>query len=111
MLVPARNEADLLPLTLPALHAQDYPGEVQIVVIDDRSTDGTRGMATLAGAGLPPGWVGKVWALEQARRDEGEPDYYLLTDADIRHAPGSMRARSNGSTRSVCSCRLAPNGC
>jgi hopene-associated glycosyltransferase HpnB len=43
------------------------------------------------GTALPPGWVGKVWALEQARRAAGDPDYYLLTDADIRHAPGSLR--------------------
>jgi hopene-associated glycosyltransferase HpnB len=43
------------------------------------------------GAELPEGWVGKVWALEQAARSAGETDYYLLTDADIRHAPGSLR--------------------
>ncbi len=91
VLVPARNEAALLPLTLPTLRAQDYPGEWSVVVVDDRSTDGTRELATMAGAELPPGWVGKVWALEQARRAAGEPGYYLLTDADIRHAPHSLR--------------------
>jgi hypothetical protein len=91
VLVPARNEADLLPLTLPALRAQDYPGEHSVVVVDDRSTDLTRELATVSGAELPPCWVGKVWALEQARGGAGEPDYYLLTDADIRHAPGSLR--------------------
>jgi hopene-associated glycosyltransferase HpnB len=91
VLVPARNEADLLPLTLPSLRAQDYPGQVQVVVVDDRSTDGTRELANISGGELPPGWVGKVWALEQARRAAGEPDYYLLTDADIRHAPPSLR--------------------
>lgn len=90
-LVPARNEAAVLPLTLPALEAQDYPGEHGVVVVDDRSTDGTRELATVAGEELPPGWVGKVWALEQARRAAGGPDYYLLTDADIRHARGSLR--------------------
>ena len=91
VLVPARNEADLLPLTLPALRGQDYPGEHSLVVVDDRSTDSTAGLATVRGTALPPGWVGKVWALEQARRAAGDPDYYLLTDADIRHAPGSLR--------------------
>jgi hopene-associated glycosyltransferase HpnB len=91
VLVPARNEAELLPLTLRALHAQNYPGELRVVVVDDRSTDGTRDLATVAGAERPSGWVGKVWALEQARRAAGEPDYYLLTDADIRHAPHSLR--------------------
>ena len=91
VLVPARNEAGVLPETLPALRAQDYPGRWSVVVVDDRSTDGTPGLATLRGAELPDGWVGKVWAHEQGRRAAGEPDYYLLTDADIRHAPGSLR--------------------
>jgi hopene-associated glycosyltransferase HpnB len=97
VLVPARNEASVLPSTLPALLAQDYPGEWRLVVVDDRSGDGTAdaaracGVEPLAGAELPAGWVGKVWALEQAAARAGEPDYYLLTDADIRHAPHSLR--------------------
>jgi hopene-associated glycosyltransferase HpnB len=91
VLVPARNEADLLPLTIQALRAQDYQGEHSVVVVDDCSTDRTTELATVRGAELPPGWVGKVWALEQARRAAGEADYYLLTDADIRHAPNSLR--------------------
>jgi hopene-associated glycosyltransferase HpnB len=105
VLVPARNEAAVLPLTLPALHAQDYPGAWHLVVVDDRSTDGTRNLATVPGTELPEGWAGKVWALEQARRVAGEPDYYLLTDADIRHAPGSLRRLVAESE----ACRLALN--
>ena len=105
-LVPARNEAGLLPQTLPALLAQDYPGEWRVVLIDDRSRDGTAAVARRVGAGaaglhvergadLPEGWAGKVWALEQARRaaaGEPEPRWLLLTYADILHAPGSLRA-------------------
>ncbi len=100
VLVPARNEGASLPHTLPALLAQDYPGEWQMVLVDDRSTDGTAGLAralgggrltVLEGAALPDGWAGKVWALEQARAAAGAPDYLLLTDADIRHATGSLR--------------------
>jgi hopene-associated glycosyltransferase HpnB len=96
VLVPARNEAALLPLTLPALAAQDYPGEWHVVVVDDRSTDRTaavaRALATsrisvVDGAALPEGWAGKVWALGAA----GPVEYLLLTDADVRHAPGSLR--------------------
>jgi hopene-associated glycosyltransferase HpnB len=97
VLVPARNEAGVLPSTLPGLLAQDYPGAWRIVLVDDRSEDGTAdaaracGIEPIAGAELPSGWVGKVWALEQAATQAGEPDYYLLTDADIRHAPHSLR--------------------
>jgi len=91
VLVPARNEGALLPATLAALHVQDYPGECRVVVVDDRSTDRTGELAAIRGAELPPGWVGKVWALEQGRAAAGKPDYYLLTDADIRHAPHSLR--------------------
>lgn len=96
-LVPARNESAVLLRTLPPLLAQDYPGDFAVVVVDDRSGDGTADLArglggeTVAGAPLPEGWVGKVWALEQAAHAAGEPAYLLLTDADIRHAPGSLR--------------------
>ncbi len=97
VLVPARNEAALLPLTLPALLAQEYPGPVRVVVVDDRSADGTAAVAAGLGAEVVPGgelprdWVGKVWALEQGAARSGDADYLLLTDADIRHAPDSLR--------------------
>ena len=107
VLVPARNEARTLPQTLPALLAQDLPGPWSVVLVDDRSADGTAAAArelaagdprlrAVDGAPLPEGWVGKVWALEQARRAAcagpgAAPGLLLLTDADIRHAPGSLR--------------------
>lgn len=102
ILVPARNESTSLPQTLPALLAQDYPGPWQIVLVDDRSDDGTGELArhlgegdrltVVAGAELPAGWAGKVWALEQGMRTAAaEARYLLLTDADIRHEPGSLR--------------------
>lgn len=96
-IVPARNEEAYLPRTLPALLAQDYDGPFRVLVVDDRSGDGTAAAARAAGAEvveggpLPEGWVGKVWALEQGARAAGEVDYLLLTDADILHAPGSLR--------------------
>jgi hopene-associated glycosyltransferase HpnB len=91
------NHATVLPATLPALLAQDYAGAWRVVLVDDRSTDATGaaaqacGLEPVRGAELPEGWVGKVWALEQAARQAGDPDYYLFTDADIRHAPHSLR--------------------
>jgi len=118
IIVPARNEAESLPRTLPALLKQDYPGRFEVAVVDDRSQDGTADVArkiaeeaiatehltVLQGQALPEGWVGKVWALEQGFRMEEErkaaahqqsdfrnPQYLLLTDADILHAPGSLK--------------------
>lgn len=107
VLVPARNEAETLGRTLPALLAQDHPGDWRVVLVDDRSGDGTAVVArrigggdprleVLTGEALPDGWAGKVWALEQARRGAARaapaPELLLLTDADILHAPGSLRA-------------------
>jgi len=103
VLVPARNEADSLPSTLPALLDQEYPGDIRVIVVDDRSTDRTAAVArsldsgsgrltVVSGKPLPQGWVGKVWALEQGARAAGDAsDYLLLTDADILHGPESLR--------------------
>jgi hopene-associated glycosyltransferase HpnB len=101
VLVPARDEAAVLGTTLPALLAQDYPGDWRIVVVDDRSADDTAALArslgdarltVVDGSPLPQGWTGKVWALEQGSAVSGDTStYLLLTDADIRHARGSLR--------------------
>ena len=49
--VPARDEAAILPLTLPSLLAQDYPGEFAVLLVDDGSTDGTAEVAAALGGG------------------------------------------------------------
>ncbi len=107
-IVPARNEADTIPTTLKSLLQQNYPGEFAVTLTDDCSTDGTGDLArqaaaelhkssqleVISGQPLPPGWSGKLWALEQGIRQAGtravRPDYFLLTDADIVHAPGNL---------------------
>lgn len=108
VVVPARNEADALPHTLPTLLRQDYPGPFHIFLVDDRSEDDTGRVAqevaadlgagerltVLQGRPLPQGWAGKLWALHQgiqASAATGSP-YLLLTDADIAHRPGVLRA-------------------
>ncbi len=106
VVVPARDEAAVLALSLPSLLAQDYPGRAEIFLVDDGSSDGTGELArelarrhgglplTVDSPGEPPaGWTGKLWAvrhgigLARARA----PEYLLLTDADIAHAPDSLR--------------------
>jgi hopene-associated glycosyltransferase HpnB len=104
--VPARDEAAILPETLPALLAQDYPGEFSVVLVDDSSSDGTGAAAValagqapgrtalrvVAGRPLPPGWAGKVWAMAQGVAAAGDCDDLLFTDADIAFEPGTVAA-------------------
>ncbi|MEU9387565.1 glycosyltransferase, partial [Streptomyces sp. NPDC048279] len=45
VVVPARDEAAVLPLSLPSLLAQDYPGRAEVFLVDDGSTDGTGELA------------------------------------------------------------------
>ncbi len=105
IVIPARDEADMLPLTLPPLLDQTYPGKIGLYLVDDASVDGTGEVAgaiavssqtplqILPGKPLPPGWTGKLWALHQgiqAATVEMDPDYFLLTDADICHSPESL---------------------
>jgi hopene-associated glycosyltransferase HpnB len=103
--VPARDEAAILPQTLPTLLAQDYPGPFAVTLVDDASTDGTGAVATRLGAGgrrplrvvpgapRPAGWAGKPWAMAQGVAAVAADDsrYLLFTDADIAWSPGALR--------------------
>jgi hopene-associated glycosyltransferase HpnB len=109
--IPARNEADILPACLPTLLSQDYQGRLSVIVVDDDSTDGTAKVATALGAAelvavepgreltvvgarpTAPGWAGKVWAMAegvQAASTYTQTEYILFTDADIAYAPGTI---------------------
>ncbi|MGH3411424.1 MAG: glycosyltransferase, partial [Streptosporangiaceae bacterium] len=58
--IPARNEAAVLPASLPTLLGQDYPGDLAVVLVDDESTDGTAGVA--AELGRAAGWAARLTA-------------------------------------------------
>ena len=100
--VPARNEAAVIGQTLRSLLAQDYPGDLVVIVVDDESDDGTAelargaGVVVVGGVARPVGWVGKTWALAQgveaAAAASPEARYLWFSDADIAHGPGVLRA-------------------
>ncbi len=109
--VPARDEADVIARAIRSLVTQDYPGAFRVVLVDDGSSDGTAAVA-LAAAGrsttgasrlsvvhgsVPPaGWTGKLSAMQRGVREveEANPSarYLWFTDADIEHAPNTLRS-------------------
>jgi hopene-associated glycosyltransferase HpnB len=112
-IIPARNEADILPACLPSLLHQGYAGRLRVIVVDDDSSDGTATAAAELGAAAgsaeltvvsarptPAGWAGKVWAMSEGVRaatsgtgaapDGAGTEYFLFTDADIAYAPGTV---------------------
>jgi hopene-associated glycosyltransferase HpnB len=106
VVIPARDEADVIGRTVTSLLQQTFTGKIHVYVVDDHSGDGTAeaavraandcgkaaSVAVLRGAELPAGWTGKLWAVAQgveAARAFG-PDFLLLTDADIEHGPETL---------------------
>ena len=100
IIVPARNEAHNLRRLLPSLESQNYPGEMEIIVVDDHSTDGTSEMVKcgLRDSGcavklmcadeLPAGWLGKPHA-SHIGANEASGKWLLFSDADTKHEPFS----------------------
>ncbi len=97
IIVPARDEAGTIAAVVASLLAQDYAGPLRLFLVDDGSTDGTAAAARAAAgddprfhlitaAPKPPGWSGKLWALDQGI-GHSAAGFLLLTDADITHDP------------------------
>ena len=95
VIVPARNEAANIVTCLQSL-VRSEGVDFEVIVVDDRSEDGTADLArsveagrarrlrVLSGAELPEGWLGKPWACAQGAA-AAEGDVLLFTDADTRH--------------------------
>ena len=107
VIVPARNEQEALPQCLESLLGQDYDN-LQIVAVDDRSTDATAQILDTFAAHhpsrvtalhvhqLPAGWLGKTHAMALAARHAdagGDPDWLLFTDADVSLPPQPCGSR------------------
>ncbi len=100
VIVPARDEEGAITRAITSLLAQDYPGELRIVLVDDRSRDGTLTAARaftdprltiIEGSERPVGWSGKLWAQQQGIQTATTP-LLFLTDADIEHQPAHLSA-------------------
>lgn len=97
--VPARNEERGIEAAVRSHLAQDYP-DLEVVVVDDRSTDATGAilarlaaedprLRVVSGAEPPAGWLGKPHALFQGTR-AARGELLLLADADVRYAPDAV---------------------
>jgi glycosyltransferase involved in cell wall biosynthesis len=109
-IIPAKDEEGTLADCLRTVCAQTYP-RLEILVVDDRSTDGTPAIARAFAEGdprvrvitiaeLPPGWTGKTHGLQLAA-SQARGDWFWFIDSDTRHEPESLSivmeyARSEG---------------
>jgi glycosyltransferase involved in cell wall biosynthesis len=100
VLIPACNEAANLESAVATLLQQDYP-DLEIILVDDRSTDGTGEIIDRFAREdprihavhiqtLPPGWLGKVHALHQGV-EQASGDWILFTDADVHFGAAILR--------------------
>jgi GT2 family glycosyltransferase len=100
VVVPACNEAEELASAVGTLLTQDYP-DLEIVLVDDRSTDETGRIVDRLAAGdgrvkaihvteLPEGWLGKVHAMHRGYQ-AATGQFVLLTDADVHFEPPALR--------------------
>jgi hopene-associated glycosyltransferase HpnB len=104
--IPARNEADSIEDVVRGLAVQNYAGEFSVFIVDDHSEDGTAEIVRavieteaasririISAPALAAGWTGKLWALNAGVNEASAltPDYFWLTDADVIHAPDTLR--------------------
>jgi hopene-associated glycosyltransferase HpnB len=106
VIIPARNEADVIGRAIRSLLQQTGDNSIHIFLVDDASADATaqaarsaaiaerqvQNLTVVSGPPLPSGWSGKLWAMQQGinHATDSAPDFYLFTDADIEHAPDSV---------------------
>src|SRR5215472_3179978 len=106
VVIPARDEADVVDQCITSLLRQNGNQSLHIFLVDDASSDATaqaarqgaqaaakpHDLTVISGRPLAPGWSGKLWAVQQGVEQALalNPDFLLLTDADIAHGPDSV---------------------
>jgi hopene-associated glycosyltransferase HpnB len=114
-IVPARNEADVISKSLASLFRQSFSGRLDVILVDDDSSDGTSEAArrcafaegatdrlTILGApNVASGWTGKIAAMNRGfahlRSLPRQPDFVLFCDADISLGPNLLERLASGS--------------
>jgi len=102
ILIPARNEAGVIAQTVTMLLSQTDDPNLEVIVLDDYSTDGTASVArkaaqaeprlkVIGGKPLPEGWLGKPWACQQLA-EAASSDVLIFSDADVKWEPGALDA-------------------
>jgi len=105
VLLPVRDEAHQVAACLVAVLAQRGVEDLEVLVLDDASRDGTAAVARGAAAGdprvrvlpgrpAPPGWLGKPWACTQLA-EAADGDVLVFVDADVRLAPAAVAASAH----------------
>jgi cellulose synthase/poly-beta-1,6-N-acetylglucosamine synthase-like glycosyltransferase len=111
-IVPARNEAQTIGKTIAALLQQDYQGQFSVIVVDDHSEDRTAQIALqtakekaadprvqiLRSSPLPPGWTGKLSALNEG--------VLLACASTSSYADLAISNMSSPAERGTCSCSI-----
>ncbi|MGA8170356.1 MAG: glycosyltransferase, partial [Methylocystis sp.] len=113
-IIPARDEADVIGECLSSLLTQKFSGRLDIVLVDDQSTDGTAEAAKASAAaqnagerltvltsdGPASGWTGKLAAMQRGfdhvQRLAKAPDFVLFCDADIAFGPAALERLATG---------------
>lgn len=119
IVVPARNEAAHVEAAVRSFCEQDYP-ELEVVVVDDQSTDGTgrildrlageyARLTVIHGDGPPAGWLGKPAALQRGL-EAAAGDWLLFADADVGYDPSLVkRSIAHVTSRNAAMLALLPN--
>ena len=91
ILIPARNEEDVIESTIKSIINQSYQN-YELIILDDNSSDSTKSIIKkqakanpkielINGLSLPAGWLGKNWACHQLS-EKAKGEYILFIDAD-----------------------------
>ena len=108
VIIPARNEAHNIARCVSSILSATYPN-LELIVIDDGSTDGTAQIALAAAAGdarvrvitcpaLPEGWFGKQWACAAGAK-VARGSVLQFTDADTVHGADLVTRSTNAMRR------------